>query len=378
MQVLFMLYLFMSVIQDGKMDEREITFEVIVPDSIADNDTIFITGNVPSLGEWRPDAVPMTRIDTNKWQLKVNLPQHQTIEYKFTRGSWEREEVMSDGTVPGNKRFVVTKNQKIRHRIANWKDRMVKPFGGIVGKLEYHHQFKSTRLGNERTILVWLPESYATQVEKRYPVLYMHDGQNLFDPKTSFIGVDWQMDETADSLIRKGEIEAIIIVGIYNTPDRLQEYSDSEKGRAYMDFVVNEVKPFIDRSYRTLPDREHTAIMGSSMGGLISFYLVWRYPHIFSKAGCLSTSLLWRNGALLKEVENFTGPKPAIKIYLDSSGQGGEGRMTPDYLRLKELLIRKGFEDGKDVIYYFDPDGDHSERSWASRVWRPLKFLFGK
>ncbi len=144
-----------------------------------------------------------------------------------------------------------------------------------------------------------------------------------------------------------------------------------------MDFIIHDVKPFIDSNYRTMPDRDHTAVIGSSMGGLISFYLIWRYPQVFSKAGCLSTSLLWNNGALLKEIENFTGQKSEIKIYLDSSGKGSEGRMKPDYEKLKTLLISKGFEEGKDVEYFFDQDGDHSERSWAKRAWRPLKFLFG-
>ncbi|MDZ7263433.1 MAG: alpha/beta hydrolase-fold protein, partial [candidate division KSB1 bacterium] len=195
MQILFMLSLVISTLQNGKVNDREITFEVIVPDAIAPNDTIFITGNVVSLGQWRPNAIPMTQISKNTWQITVMLPQHQTIEYKFTRGSWDCEEVLADGTVPGNKYLVVTRKQKIQHRIANWKDLLARPFGGIVGKLEYHHHFHSTQLENDRTILVWLPESYATQPQRRYPVLYMHDGQNLFDPKTSFIGVDWQMDE---------------------------------------------------------------------------------------------------------------------------------------------------------------------------------------
>ena len=370
-----MLFAFTS--QCAEVEEREITFVLTLPDSLVTNDTLYIAGSLPQLGNWQPNAVPLIKVDKNTYQLKVKLPINANIEYKFTRGSWNKEEVLADGTIPGNKYLTVTQNLTVTHQVENWCDRFYKPVGGITGNLQYHHNFYANRLKNERTIVVWLPESYEKKLQKHYPVLYMHDGQNLFDPNTSYIGVDWQMDETADSLIKQGEIEEIIIVGIYNTTDRVEEYSDTKKGRAYMDFIINDLKPFVDNNYRTLPDREHTAIMGSSMGGLISLYLIWRYPDVFSKAGCLSTSLLWNDGALLKEIENFAGQKPEIKIYLDSSGKGSEGRMKPHYEKLNDLLISKGFVEGVDLEYYFDKEGDHSERSWAKRAWRPLKFLFG-
>jgi predicted alpha/beta superfamily hydrolase len=189
--------------------------------------------------------------------------------------------------------------------------------------------------------------------------------------------VDWQMDETADSLIKQRAIEEIIIVGIDNTPDRLAEYSDGERGRGYMDFVVHDLKPFIDTTYRTLPDRKYTAVMGSSMGGLISFYLVWRYPDVFSQAACLSSTFLWNNGVLIKEIENFTGQRKEIRIYFDNGGEGEEGRYTPFFESMKALLISKGFVSGKDLEYFYDEAGEHSESSWAKRAWRPLKFMFG-
>ena len=361
----------------AEVEKREITFVVTVPDSLVTTDTLYIVGNVPQLGNWQPNAVPLIKVYKNKYQLKVKLPLNTNIEYKFTRGSWNKEEVLANGTIPGNKYLTVKGDKTVTHQIENWCDRFYKPVGGITGNLQYHHNFYANQLKNERTIVVWLPKSYEKELQKYYPVLYMHDGQNLFDPKTSYIGVDWQMDETADSLIKKGEIEEIIIVGIYNTTDRIEEYSDTEKGRAYMDFIINDLKPFIDSNYRTIPDREHTAIMGSSMGGLISCFLIWRYPEVFSKAACLSTSLLWNNGALMKEIENFTGKKPKIKIYLDSSGQGSEGRMKPHYEKMNELLVSKGFVEGVDFAYYFDKEGDHSERAWEKRAWRPLKFLYG-
>ncbi len=377
LKLLMLFLLFAIYSRNSKAEEQEIIFIVTLPDSLATSDTLYITGNADQLGNWKPDAVPLKQKNKTTYQLKINLPLNANIEYKFTRGSWQKEEALTDGTIPGNKYLTVTKNQTITHHIQHWRDLFYKSTAGITGNFRYHHRFPANQLQNERTILVWLPPSYETEIQKHYPVLYMHDGQNLFDPSTSFIGVDWQMDETADSLIKQGEIDEIIIVGIYNTADRLEEYSDTEKGRAYMDFIVNDLKPFIDSTYRVLADRDNTAVMGSSMGGLISFYLIWRYSEVFSKAGCLSTSLYWNNGAMFKEIENFAGQKPEIKIYLDSSGKGSEGRMKPFYENLKTLLLSKGFREGVDLEYYFDKEGDHSERSWAKRAWRPLKFLFG-
>ena len=156
----------------------------------------------------------------------------------------------------------------------------------IVGKVEYHRKFYSKSLNNRRDIIVWLPPSYKKEKQRRYPVLYIHDGQNIMDPKTAYIGVDWQVDETVTRLIKSGELQEIIIVGIYNTPERLEEYSDSPKGNNYMKFMVEQLKPFIDKYYRTMPSNEYTAVMGSSMGGLISFLLAWNYPECIWKS-CL-------------------------------------------------------------------------------------------
>lgn len=376
MSTLFYLVFGAMIPTSGVGQEKEITFSVTIAESLMKADEkIYIAGNVKQLGNWQADGVPMKKISTSRWELTLTFPPGERLEYKFTRGSWRSEEVMADGLVPGNKYLIVRKNQIVEHTIDNWKDFHFVPIGGITGRVEYHNNFYSDNLKNERTIIVWLPPTYITG-NKRYPVLYMHDGQNIIDPKTSYMGIDWQMDETVDSLIQQGRIEEIIIVGIYNTGDRMFEYADTEKGRAYMDFVVHEVKPFIDKNYRTKPDRENTAIMGSSMGGLISFYLVWRFPHIFSKAACLSTTIHWNNGAMFREIENFNGPGKNIKIYFDNGGIGSEGQMTPFYRNMNELLVSKGFEMGKDIDYFYDEKGDHSESSWAKRAWRPLMFLF--
>lgn len=357
--------------------EKEITFRVTIAESLMTaGDTLYIVGNTNQLGNWQADAVPLKKMDNSTWEIVLPFRDGQRLEYKFTRGTWRTEEVLADGRVPGNNNLIVQKNQTVEHTILNWKDFYFKPVGGITGTVKYHESFPSSKLGNKRTLIVWTPPEYEKS-GKRYPVLYMHDGQNIIDPKTSFMGIDWQIDETADSLIRQGKIEEIIVVGIYNTGDRMFEYADTEKGRAYMEFLVDEVKPFIDKNYRTKSERENTTIMGSSMGGLISFYLVWRFSDVFSKAACLSTTIHWGYGAMFKEIENYNGPKKNIKIYFDSSGAGSEGEMAPYYQKINELMVSKGFEMGKDLNYYYDEKGDHSEPTWAKRAWRPLEFLFG-
>lgn len=243
----------------------------------------------------------------------------------------------------------------------------------IVGKVEYHKDVFSPILDNKRDIVVWLPIGYNPQKNpnKRYPVLYMHDGQNIMDPKTAYVGKDWRVDETVMKLIKQKKIKEIIVVGIYNSPDRLDEYSWTEKGQKYLKFIVTELKPFIDSSYKTLPDKENTAIMGSSMGGLISFYAAWHYPEVFSMAGCLSSSFYFNNDRSIKQVEEYTGHKKHVKFYID---HGEDGNVRGQ--RMFVELSKKGYVIGQDIDYYYAPGAEHNEREWAARLERPLLFFF--
>ncbi len=243
----------------------------------------------------------------------------------------------------------------------------------ISGDVEYHHSFYSANLQNERDIIIWLPPSYNNELEKKYPVLYMHDGQNIMDPKTSFSKTDWRVDETVTRLIKKNQLQEIIIVGINNTNDRLEEYSDSEKGNNYIKFITDELKPFIDKTYRTLPDKENTAVMGSSMGGLISFLIVWKHPDIFAKAACLSSSFHYDNRKIIEMIKADNDEIKDFKLYLDS----GEDGLEETQLMFAELSL-KGYKLGKELDYFYDRGAQHTESAWAERLERPLLFLFGK
>jgi predicted alpha/beta superfamily hydrolase len=244
---------------------------------------------------------------------------------------------------------------------------------GIIGKVKYHKKFYSNHLRNKRDIIIWLPQGYDEDRQKSYPVLYMHDGQNLMNPKTSYAGMDWRVDETLTGLIKQDKIEKVIVVGIYNTPDRLEEYSDSEKGIRYIRFIIDELKPFIDSTYRTLSDRKNTAVIGSSMGGLVSFLMVWNHPEVFSKAGCLSSSFYYHADKVIEMVKKYSGHKKNIKIYID---HGEDGLVKSQ--KMFSALTANGFIIGTDIDYYYAPGAEHNENAWAERLERPLLFLFKK
>lgn len=260
------------------------------------------------------------------------------------------------------------KNRSLMRKIKSGRDE-------IIGTVELHENIYSRHLENERTIIVWLPPKYKRlrNSEKRYPVLYMQDGQNLFDPKTSYSGKDWRVDETIVKLVKAGLIKEIIVVGIYNSGERLEEYSDSEKGEKYLNFLIEELKPFIDSVYRTMPERENTAIIGSSMGGLASFMAAWKHSEIFSMAGCMSSSFYYNDDKVFKMLDEYPGSKKNVKFYIDH-GEDGLTRGQKMFCKLTQM----GYVIGTDLDYYYAPGAEHNESAWAERLERPLLFFFGK
>lgn len=248
-----------------------------------------------------------------------------------------------------------------------------------VGTIKVLHQLHSPQLDNARDILVYLPPSYDSG-SRRYPVIYMHDGQNLFDRATSF-GEEWEVDQTLESAAEEG-LEAIV-VGIPNMgPDRLNEYSPWQdrrhkaggRGEAYVRFVAETVKPIIDRDFRTRPGRESTGIAGSSMGGLISLYAFFRCPEVFGFAGVMSPAFWYAGRSIFAYVQD----RPFVpgKIYLDAgTAEGSE--VLHDVRRMKDLLAQKGYQAGRDLMLVVEMGGKHNERAWARRMRRELHFLLG-
>jgi predicted alpha/beta superfamily hydrolase len=369
----------MNALADTKSRQHRVTFRVVVPAAPAES-KVFITGDREELGQWNAGAVSLDKQEDGSWARTLPLDDGR-VEFKITRGSWETEAVNADGTVPGNLVLTVQRNETVNIVVANWRDvlhtnveRRIE--GQITGKVKYHRRMEADGI-QPRDVIVWLPPSCEKATEKRYPVLYVHDGQNAFDPATSFLGVDWQIDETADRLIREGKLQEILVVAINNSPDRREEYSDTPKGRAYMRFIVEKLKPFIDKEYRTLPDRQHTAVMGSSMGGLISFLLAWNYPQTFAQAACLSPAFIYRDVNAVALVENGSGTNKNIRLYLDNGGVGLDAQLQRGCDEMLQALQANGFRMGDNLEWYSDPTAEHSERAWSKRVWRPLLFLYG-
>lgn len=261
----------------------------------------------------------------------------------------------------------------------------------LKGKIE-RHTFHSKELNNERPIDIYLPPNYDKNPDKKYPVLYMHDGNNLFYPEISFAGVHWQVDATIEKLVHRGLIEEVIVVGMHNTMGRHFEYTWTEMkfrdqsqgggGSKYAKFIVNELKPFIDEKYRTSTRREDTAVMGSSLGGLISLYLGYHYPDIFSKIGVISPSLWWGYGDAFRDVNAV---RSDLKIWLDMGikegkyNTGDNKNIHISNLRtLKHELSKRGYQEGINLGYMEDEEGMHNEASWAKRFHFPILFFFGK
>jgi predicted alpha/beta superfamily hydrolase len=246
-----------------------------------------------------------------------------------------------------------------------------------------HEQFPSRFLRNQRDLIVYLPPGYHEQTQRRFPVLFLHDGQNLFDGATSFIpGMDWHVGQTADYCIQAGLVEPLIIVGIYNAgKQRLGEYTPTRMpklggGRAnrYAKFLLEEVRPFVLSNYRALSGAEYTGIGGSSLGGLVSLYLGLRLPHVFGKIAALSPSVWWNQRVILRFAD-AAPVDPLPRIWLDIGTREG-GRIVEDVERFREILLAKGWRLGRDLQYQRVEGAEHNEAAWAQRVAPFLQFLF--
>ena len=239
-------------------------------------------------------------------------------------------------------------------------------------------------LNRTRSLRLYLPPSYAASPGKRYPVIYMHDGQNLFDAATSYAG-EWRVDETLNELARTHGFEAIV-VGIDNGGERrmaemsptLNTRIGTSEGPQYLAFIVDVVKPMIDKTYRTKPDRPNTALMGSSMGGLISHDGLLRYPAVFGRVGVFSPSY-WASPAMFARAAALA-PPGGTRVYLYAGGrEGSDGReadMARDAQRMADLLAPR--MAAQDLILHIEPTAEHNEAAWAAEFGRAVVWLFSE
>lgn len=262
------------------------------------------------------------------------------------------------------------------------------PAHTLTGNIQVHRAFRSKILANRRDVLVYLPAGYRRFSTRRYPVLYLQDGQNVFDAATSFAGVEWGADETAQKLIRNKLIEPLIIVAVANAgEERIHEYAptrgvidDKAKrkrrsrgmARHYGRFLIEELKPYIDKKYRTKREPEFTGLGGSSLGGLLTVALGLWFPQVFQRFIVMSPSVWWDDQVIVKMVEKLPDKLP-LKIWLDT------GTHEPGWERarfLRDALVEKGWRLYDDLQYTEVEGAEHSEGAWAARLDAALRFLY--
>ncbi len=357
-----------------------ICFQVLPPIARPD-EPVYITGGLPVLGEWLPEK--SFRLD---WKPPYHVGEIEAetgvqFEYKIHRGSWETEAVDARGDVPGNLSHSVWLQATLHHTVADWKDR----FRGRLTRDRIH----SRVLAGWRDLLIWLPPEYGSQPTRRFPVIVLHDGANVFDPLTSPLsGVDWAADEWVHHLAEEGAMPPAIVVGICHPEGfseenaSLRDYDLSPElgGAAYAQFATTELISHLDAHYRTLPEPSARILGGASLGGLSSFYVALHHPGVFGKFVCLSTSFedvsqsLPGHSAELKTLAVEPGLLPEVKMFFGYGTHGLDECYEPYHAELGSLLREKGWRDGAQFCIT-RTEGGHDELTWRRLFGEALRFV---
>ncbi len=381
---------FVSTAQNQKL--VRVNFTVSAPDDTPKDQVLYLAGSAPAMGNWDAAGLPLQRGDDGKYHGSAEVMSGVEYGVKITRGIWGTVETGSKGEEVPDHLFKVSDAQSVDIAVATWRDegKAVPSRVTMTGDIRLHKKFHSEALGNDRTLIVYLPPDYETNKEARYPVLYMQDGQNLFDAETSYAGIEWRMDEAAQSLIASKTISPLIIVGIYNgltmrtaefTPPAMGSDSTTARGDLYAKFVVNEVKPFIDKTYRTQPDKSHTGIGGGSQGGLMALHIAKQSPQTFGQLALFSP---WLRIGDKKLIESDLGDGAFLKgmrVDIDMGSDGGTNYPGKDPLadgkELDKFLQGAGLKPGVDYQYTGVKGLEHNEPAWATRVETVLTWLYG-
>ncbi len=344
-----------------------------LPSKNVSDRNLFIAG---SFNGWNPQNKDY-RFQKNKsgnYSFEIKL-EDGSYEYKITRGGWDKVECKKKGADIQNRFFKLASDTTIEIMIEEWADNVEKKPRESTASKNVHvidTAFYIPQLNRTRKVWIYLPEDYSTS-KKKFPVLYMHDGQNVFDELTSFAG-EWSVDETMDSISDHSK-EMIVVAVDHGGDKRINEYCpyDMEKygkgeGDLYVNFLVKTLKPFIDKNYRTAKDKRNTFIAGSSMGGLISMYAVLKYPKVFGGAGVFSPAF-WVGPKIFDDIKT-KGSRVNSKIYFYCGAQEGE-TMQPDTERAFEEMRKVS---NSKMVCIVRPDGKHSEWVWKEEF--PLFYLW--
>lgn len=376
-----------------ELGERSVTITANVPESTG---PLYLTGNVEALGPWRADALEMAGNGAQR-VADISLPVGQALEYKFTLGSWDREALGPSGMVMPN--FVLEPAEtEAEHDIFDFKKDVADYIAtveqaGIVGQLGYWLDVPSEYLSETRNVTVWTPPGYADNPTKLYRVIYMSDGQNLFDPRIANTGVDWGVDEAMAALMEQG-VEPAIVVSSWSTSQRGPEYSPWHDAPNYARFIRYEIMPRVNAEYRTKTGPKNTFHVGSSMGGLLSFYMVNEHSDLFGACGCVSTHFPLSEEMVaryFKGIDGHADPDPAPYVLRDIAGglkpiegarywfdygtEGLDADYGPTHEAVRDWLLESALQEGTDFIVREYQGADHNEISWRARLTDVFEFL---
>lgn len=351
-----------------------------IPAKTPANSKIYVVG---TFNNWNPaDATKiLTKATDGTYSIVLNPPVGQ-VKFKFTRGAWANVEGNANGTfLPDRVVNYTGTATTLTLTIQSWEDLGGGGGGGTAAanvKL-LNGNFYIPELNRNRRIWVYLPPDYETALSKRYPVLYMHDAQNLFDEKLTAFGTEWKVDESLNTLFSQGDY-GCVVVGIDNSANRLDEYSPwvnpqygGGQGDEYVDFIANTLKPYVDANYRTLSGRYSTGIMGSSMGGLISMYAFSERQDIFSKAGILSPAFWFAGNNSATHTATHL-KKGSGRVYF-LAGDQEPAYVTTDMQKVANAMLTAGFSNSE-IFFETPSDGEHSEWFWAREFPGAYKWLF--
>ena len=366
-----------------------LTVRIAVPASTPDTGGVYIAGD---FNQWQPGSgsYRLSREPAGTYVIRLPETVRGPIEFKFTLGSWESVETNASGADVPNRSFTVPAEGEAVYEgtVAGWKSGgvEVREHTATASVSILDDAFEIPQLGRTRRIWLYLPPDYATSGDKRYPVLYMHDGQNVFDDATSFVG-EWGVDETLDSLHAAGTLSLIVVAVDHGGEHRFTEYNPwthpeygGGQGDEYAAFLVETLKPYVDARYRTLPGRLNTGIAGSSMGGLISFYAMMRYPEVFGRAGVFSPAFWTAKPAVFEWAEVQAAPQFDARMFMVSGALEDNtpeiGRYEEDQMAMRDTLVASGWVDGTQLVAEIRADGRHSEWFWRREFPQVVQWLF--
>ena len=367
----------------GFTAQAQVTFKLTaVPANTPANATLYIAG---TFNNWNPGSAAHALTHNSDGSYQITLPAAAgTMEYKFTRGSWAAVETnASNGSVPNRSYTFGSAPATVLCQVLNWEDLGPPPSGGpstaAANVSIISTAFAMPQLGRTRRVWLYLPPGYAAGT-RRYPVLYLQDGQNVFDAATSFAG-EWGVDEALNQLAASGQDPTgCIVVAVDNGPNRLDEYSPwnnpqygGGQGDLYVDFLVQTLKPYIDANFRTLPDRANTGIGGSSMGALIATYAALREPTVFGKVASFSPAYWFAFAPLAAYVHQHPA-NPNTRFYF-VSGTTESSTMVPQMQALRDSLQRGGVP-AANLNFNTRPDGQHAEWFWRREFPAGYSWLY--